>query len=193
VIVGYARVSTSDQSLDVQEGALRAAGAEKIFAEKLSGTTSSRPQLKAAIEFCRDGDTLIVTRLDRFARSSIDLHNIVAALVAKGVDFRCTEQAGVDTSSSSGKLMLGMLGAVAEFETAIRRERQMEGIARAKRAGVYNGRKPSIDHDRVLQLHRSGAGATEIAAQLGIGRASVYRIVKAPDARQGAGEPLTSG
>jgi DNA invertase Pin-like site-specific DNA recombinase len=187
MIVGYARVSTSDQSLDVQEAALQAAGAEKIVSEKLSGTTSNRPQLRAAVDFCRDGDVFIVTRLDRFARSSGDLHNIIAALVTKGVDFRCTEQTGVDTGTSSGKLMLGMLGAVAEFETAIRRERQMEGIARAKGAGVYNGRKPSIDHGRVLQLHRSGMGASEIASQLGIGRASVYRIVKAPDAAQSAG------
>jgi len=187
VIVGYARVSTSDQSLDVQGDALRAAGAEKIFAEKLSGTTSNRPQLKAAVEFCREGDTFIVTRLDRFARSSVDLHNVVAALVAKGVAFRCTEQSGVDTGTSSGKLMLGMLGAVAEFETAIRRERQMEGIARAKRAGIYKGRKPTIRHDEVVQLYREGKGATEIAAQLGIGRASVYRIINAPDAVGSAG------
>lgn len=187
MIVGYARVSTSDQSLDVQEAALRAAGAVKIFAEKLSGTTNNRPQLQAAVDFCREGDMFMVTRLDRFARSSVDLHNIVAALVAKGVDFRCTEQAGVDTSTSSGKLMIGMLGAVAEFETAIRRERQMEGIARAKRAGAYNGRKASIDHDRVLQLHRSGLGATEIASQLGIGRASVYRIVNTPGAHSAGG------
>ncbi|HEX5237288.1 MAG TPA: recombinase family protein [Sphingomicrobium sp.] len=188
MIVGYARVSTSDQSLDVQEAALRSAGAEKIFAEKLSGTTSNRPQLRDAVEFCREGDTFIVTRLDRFARSSVDLHNIVAALVAKGVDFRCTEQAGVDTSTSSGKLMLGMLGAVAEFETAIRRERQMEGIARARRAGAYTGRKATIDHGEVLQLFQQGKGATEIAAQLGIGRASVYRIINAPGAGNHAGE-----
>jgi DNA invertase Pin-like site-specific DNA recombinase len=182
VIVGYARVSTSDQSLNVQQSALRAAGAEKIFAEKLSGTTIDRPQLTAAVDFCREGDTFMVTRLDRFARSSVDLHNIIAALVRKGVEFRCTDQAGVDTSTSSGKLMLGMLGAVAEFETALRRERQMEGIARAKRAGVYNGRKPSIDHHEVLRLYRSGIGATSIAARLGIGRASVYRLINMPDA-----------
>jgi DNA invertase Pin-like site-specific DNA recombinase len=187
MMVGYARVSTSDQSLDVQDTALRAAGAEKVFAEKLSGTTNSRPQLQAAVDFCREGDTFIVTRLDRFARSSVDLHNIVAALVAKGVDFRCTEQAGVDTSTSSGKLMLGMLGAVAEFETGIRHERQMEGIARAKRAGIYSGRKASIDHGEVLKMYRSGMGATAIAAHLNIGRASVYRIVSAPSASKALG------
>jgi DNA invertase Pin-like site-specific DNA recombinase len=187
MIVGYARVSTSEQSLDVQEAALQAAGAEKIFSEKLSGTTSCRPQLQAAVDFCREGDTFTVTRLDRFARSSVDLHNIVATLIAKGVDFRCIEQAGVDTSTSSGKLMLGMLGAVAEFETGIRRERQMEGIARAKREGVYTGRKATINHDVVLQLHGEGKGATEIAASLGIGRASVYRIINAPDAVEGVG------
>lgn len=186
-MVGYARVSTSEQSVDVQDAALRSAGAEKVFAEKLSGTTSNRPQLQAAVDFCRDGDTFIVTRLDRFARSSVDLHNIVAALVAKGVDFRCTEQSGVDTSTSSGKLMLGMLGAVAEFETAIRRERQLEGIARAKRAGIYTGRKATINHGEVLQLHKDGKGATEIAALLGIGRASVYRIINAPDAVESVG------
>jgi DNA invertase Pin-like site-specific DNA recombinase len=189
MIVGYARVSTSDQSLDVQEDALRSAGAERIFAEKLSGNSATRPQLRAAVDFCREGDTFIVTRLDRFARSSVDLHNIVASLVAKGVDFQCTEQAGVDTSTSSGKLMLGMLGAVAEFETAIRRERQIEGIARAKRARVYKGRKVSIDHERVLNLHRSGMGASAIAAELCIGRASIYRILKTPDAGKSVGGP----
>ena len=189
MIVGYARVSTLEQSLEIQETALRVAGSERIFTEKLSGTgIANRTQLKEAIDFCRDGDTFIVTRLDRFARSSVDLHNIVAALAAKGVGFRCTEQAGVDTTTSSGKLMLGMLGAVAEFETAIRKERQLEGIARAKSAGVYTGRKASIDHREVLRLHRGGMGATAIAAQLEIGRASVYRIINAPDADDRAGD-----
>ena len=188
MIVGYARVSTSEQSLQVQEDALRVVGAEKIFAEKLSGATNNRPQLKAAVDFCREGDVFLVTRLDRFARSSVDLHNIVADLVPKGVGFRCTEQSGVDTTTSSGKLMLGMLGAVAEFETEIRRERQVEGIARAKSAGVYTGRKASIDHREVLQLSRLGMGATAIATQLGIGRASVYRIIKSPDAVNAPGD-----
>lgn len=178
MFVGYARVSTQDQSVDLQRIALAQAGAEKIFAENMSGTsTAKRDQLRAAIDFCREGDVFLVTRLDRVARSSVDLHNIVHALSAKGVGFRCTMQTGIDTTTSEGKLMLGMLAAVAEFETALRRERQLEGIARAKERGRYRGRKPSIDRDQILLLHGEGLSPTCIARKLHIGRASVYRLI----------------
>lgn len=179
MLVGYARVSSVGQSLDVQLAALNEAGCEKIFAEKQSGTTTGkREQLQEAVEFVREGDTLIVTRLDRLARSANDLHSIMSRLSRKGVSFRCLQQSGVDTTTSTGKLLLGMLAAIAEFETDIRKERQREGIERAKAAGVYKGRKPSVDVAAVRELREKGVSPTAIAKQLGIARASVYRALQ---------------
>lgn len=176
--VGYARVSSVGQSLDVQLAALDAAGCEKVFSEKRSGTsTSGRSELADALSFVREGDTLVVTRLDRLARSATDLHHIVKQLADKGVAFQCLQQGGMDTTSSTGKLLLGVLASIAEFEADIRRERQREGIERAKAAGVYKGRKPSVDVDAVRMLRDQGLGGSEIAKQLGIGRASVYRAL----------------
>lgn len=177
--IGYARVSSTGQSLKVQEDQLRAAGCDKLFSEKRSGTTmDGRQALEDAIEFAREGDTLLVTRLDRLARSGGDLQNIVSRLNAKGVGFRCLQQGAVDTTTGMGKLVLGILGAVAEFEADIRKERQLEGIAKAKAAGVYKGRKPSVDIAAVKALKGSGKGPAEIAKELGIGRASVYRALE---------------
>jgi DNA invertase Pin-like site-specific DNA recombinase len=176
--VGYARVSSVGQSLDIQLEALNQAGCEKVFAEKKTGTNSSdRQQLQEAMDFCRAGDTLIVTRLDRLARSSVDLHNIIAGLEAKDIGFRCLQQSGVDTTNSMGKLVLAILGAVAAFETDIRKERQLEGIEKAKANGVYKGRRPSIDRETIHKLKGEGLGATAIASRLNIGRASVYRAL----------------
>ncbi|WP_126174212.1 recombinase family protein [Altericroceibacterium xinjiangense] len=176
MLVGYGRVSSAGQSLDVQLNAFRAAGCEKVFAEKRSGTSrEKRIELSEALSYVREGDTLVVTRLDRLTRSAGDLHTIVKQLADKGVSFLCIQQAGLDTSSSTGKLLLGMLASIAEFEADIRRERQREGIERAKAAGVYKGRKPSVNVAAVRTLKAEGIGATEIAKQLGIGRASVYR------------------
>lgn len=174
--IGYARVSTTDQSLDLQRTALTNAGVDKLFAEQRSGRSADdRPELQAAIEFAREGDTIIVTKLDRLARSARDLHNILATLDAKKVGFRCLDQA-IDTTNSTGRLTLSILGAVAAFELDIRAERQREGIEAAKRRGVYVGRKSNIDLDRVRQL--SGRmKPTEIAAVVGISRASVYRAL----------------
>ncbi len=118
----------------------------------------------------------MVTRIDRLARSIADLQDIVRTLRTKGVTLKATEQP-IDTSTAAGKAFLDMLGVFAEFETNLRRERQMEGIARAKAAGIYRGRKPIIDADQVRRLAGDGLGATQIARQLGIGRASVYRIL----------------
>lgn len=178
MIVGYARVSTSDQSLDVQLGALTAAGCEKLFSEKRSGTTTdSREALADALEFVREGDSFVVTRLDRLARSMGDLYAIIEKLTKMGVAFRCLQQSGVDSDSSSGRLMLGILGAVAAFETDLRRERQREGIERAKLKGLYKGRKPTVDVDAVRALKTEGVGPSEIAKRLGISRASVYRSI----------------
>ena len=178
MIVGYARVSSSGQSLEVQLEALEGAGCEKVFSEKKSGRTAAeREQLQECLDFVRSGDTVVVTRLDRLARSVVDLFQIVERMAQKGVAFRCLQQSGVDTDTSSGRLMLAVLGAVAAFEADIRRERQMEGIARAKAAGVYQGRKPSVDIDEVRRLRAAGLGASDIAKQLGIARASVYRAI----------------
>ena len=181
MLVGYARVSSVGQSLEVQLDALREAGCEKVFAEKKSGTsTSGRDALGEALDFVRDSsDTLVVTRLDRLARSAGDLHAIVAKLSHKGVGFKCLQQGGMDTSTSTGKLLLGVLASIAEFETDIRKERQREGIDKAKTNGVYKGRKPSVDTATVRALHSEGVGASSIAKRLGIGRASVYRALGA--------------
>lgn len=179
MLVGYARVSSVGQSLDVQSELLAQAGCERIFAEKKSGSSmNGRAALTEAIEFVRDGDTLVVTRLDRLARSITDLRQIVDRLADKGVSFRCLQQGALDTTRSDGKLLLNILASFAEFEADIRRERQREGIEKAKARGVYKGRPKSIDTHEVRRLHSAGVGPTEIAKQLGIGRASVYRTLK---------------
>lgn len=175
---GYARVSTADQDLTIQRDALNAAGCEIIREEKISGTSrQGRNELKTLMDFLREGDVLVVTRLDRLARSMDDLSGIARELQEKGVALKATEQP-VDTSSAAGKAFFQMLGVFAEFETNLRRERQMEGIAKAKAAGVYKGRKPSIDVNEVKRLRNvEGMGATEIARELGIARTSVYRVI----------------
>jgi DNA invertase Pin-like site-specific DNA recombinase len=177
---GYARVSTLDQDLTVQRWALRAAGCSVIRAEKKSGNRrDGRTELQVLLDFVQPGDTLIVTRIDRLARSLKDLQDIVHELKGRGVALRATEQP-VDTSTAAGKAFLDMLGVFAEFETNLRRERQLEGIAQAKARGVYRGRKPSIDMAEIRRLRdQDGLGATAIARRLGIGRASVYRALGA--------------
>ena len=176
---GYARVSTSDQDLTIQREALKAAGCEIIREEKVSGTSrQGRNELNILLEFLRSGDVLVVTRLDRLARSMDDLSAIVRELQDKGVSLRATEQP-VDTSTAAGKAFFQMLGVFAEFETNLRRERQMEGIQKAKAAGVYKGRKATIDPLEIKRLKEDeGLGATEIAKQLGIARTSVYRALQ---------------
>jgi DNA invertase Pin-like site-specific DNA recombinase len=175
--VGYARVSSTDQDLGIQRAALTAAGCDVIRAEKVSGTsTEGRAELQTVLAFLRRGDTLTVTRIDRLARSIADLANIVRQLESKGVALKATEQP-IDTSTAAGKAFLGMLGVFAEFETNIRKERQLEGIAAAKAAGVYKGRPATIEAAEIAKLRAEGLGATEIAKRLGIGRASVYRLL----------------
>jgi DNA invertase Pin-like site-specific DNA recombinase len=176
-LLGYARASSSDQDTAIQEAALAAAGCSVVRSEKRSGTSlKGRDELATLIAFARPGDTIVVTRIDRLARSIADLAAIMRELEAKGVALRATEQP-VDTSSAAGRAFLQVLAVFAEFETAIRRERQLEGIAKAKAAGVYTGRKPSIDPEAVRRLKAEGKGATEIAKALGVGRASVYRLL----------------
>ena len=177
---GYARVSTIDQDLTLQRQALRAAGCSVVRAEKASGSRrDGRTELQVLLDFVQPGDTLVVTRIDRLARSLKDLQDIVHELKSRGVALRATEQP-VDTSTAAGKAFLDMLGVFAEFETNLRRERQLEGIAQAKARGVYRGRKPSIDMAEIRRLRdQDGLGATAIARRLGIGRASVYRALGA--------------
>ena len=177
-VIGYARVSTTDQDLAIQIAALKAAGCGVIRSEKVSGSsTAGRVELRNLLDFIRKGDTLVVTRIDRLARSIADLATIVSELEGKGAALKATEQP-IDTSSAAGRAFLQMLGVFAEFETSIRKERQMEGIAAAKAAGVYKGRPPSIKPDDVAALKAKGLGATEIAKRLKIGRASVYRALE---------------
>lgn len=176
-IIGYARVSTTDQNFDIQEAALKGAGCEVIRSEKVSGTsTTGRAELQTVLDFLRPGDVLMVTRIDRLARSIGDLQDIVRAVKAKGGALKATEQP-IDTGTAAGKAFLDMLGVFAEFETNLRKERQLEGIAKAKSAGVYKGRPASIDAARVRQLKADGHGPSKIAKALGIGRASVYRAL----------------
>jgi DNA invertase Pin-like site-specific DNA recombinase len=177
-IIGYARVSTTDQDLSIQEAALKVAGCDTIRAEKRSGTTTEgREELRTVLDFLRKGDVLLVTRIDRLARSIGDLQDIVRVLRAKGATLKATEQP-IDTSTAAGKCFLDMLGVFAEFETNLRKERQLEGIAKAKAAGVYKGRPASIDAERVRTLKAQGMGASDIAKALKIGRASVYRALE---------------
>ena len=132
------------------------------------------------MDFARKGDAIVVTRIDRLARSVRDLQNIVYELNERGVSLRATEQS-VDTSTSAGKCFLDMLSVFAEFETNLRSERQMEGIRKAKEKGVYKGRRQTIDVQKVRELRDSGMGATAIARKLGIERTSVYRVLRAKD------------
>jgi DNA invertase Pin-like site-specific DNA recombinase len=179
-VIGYARVSTIDQDLSIQKTALKAAGCDVIRAEKRSGTTTAgREELQTVLDFLSKGDVLMVTRIDRLARSIGDLQDIVRTVRAKGASLKATEQP-IDTSTAAGKCFLDMLGVFAEFETNLRRERQLEGIAKAKAAGVYKGRPPSIEASRVRELKAQGMRPTEIAKALKIGRASVYRVLAAP-------------
>jgi DNA invertase Pin-like site-specific DNA recombinase len=177
-LYGYARVSTFDQDLSIQRAALKAAGCEVIRAEKASGARrDGRTELQVLLDFLRAGDTLVVTRIDRLARSLKDLQDIVYELKAKAVALKATEQP-VDTGTAAGKAFLDMLGVFAEFETNLRRERQLEGISAAKARGVYKGRKPKIDAGEVRRLrHDEKLGPAAIARRLGIGRASVYRLL----------------
>src|ERR1700722_505332 len=177
-VIGYARVSTVYQNLEIQEAALKTAGCEVIRSEKRSGsTTKGRTELQTVLEFLRKGDVLMVTRIDRLARSIGDLQDIVREVKARGASLKATEQP-IDTGTAAGKCFLDMLGVFAEFETNLRRERQLEGITKAKEAGIYKGRPASIDVTKVRQMKAKGMGASEIAKALKIGRASVYRALE---------------
>lgn len=182
MLIGYARTSTTDQEagFEAQIRDLTTLGIEKVFKEQVS-SVGQRDELANALEFVRDGDTLVVTKLDRLARSTRDLLKIVDQLKDKGVGLRILDFGGgeIDTSSSNGMLILTMFGAMAQFEREIMLERQREGIAKAKAEGKYKGRKPTVRNraDEIKALKEEGMGATAIAKKLGVGRASVYRAL----------------
>lgn len=176
-VVGYRRVSSVSQSLDRQE----LVGCDKVFEEKLSGAKRDRPELNRLLDYIRDGDEVRVHSIDRLARDLRDLQSIIEQINDKGATITfLKEQLTFKPSAEAdpfAKLQLHLIGAFAEFERSIIRERQREGIARAKERGVYAGRKASIDATQVKQMHEEGLGATAIAKALGIGRASVYRLL----------------
>lgn len=176
--IGYARVSTTDQDLSVQRDALSKAGVDVIFEERVTGTIrDGRTELQKALSILGEDDAIVITRLDRLGRSLRDLANIAAEIEEAGASLVVTEQS-VDTSTSAGRAFFGMLAVFAAFETDVRRERQMEGIAKAKADGVYKGRPASIDRDAIFELAAGGAGATKISRELSISRSHVYRILK---------------
>ena len=179
-LIGYARVSTKEQANELQLEALNNAGCEKLFSEKQSGTTvNNRTELANCLNYLREGDTLVITRIDRLARSLRDLQNLVHELKSKGIGLKAIEQP-IDTSTAAGKAFLDMLGVFAEFETNIRRERQLEGIVKAKAEGRYMGRKPTAKakSKQVVELIGQGLTKKAVSEELGIGVASVYRILK---------------
>lgn len=180
MLIGYARTSTIEQvaGFEAQLRDLEAAGCEKTFAEQVSSVGNGRHQLAACLEFVREGDTLIVARLDRLARSIAHLVEITQLLGRKRVRLRILAL-GIDTGTASGKLVLSVFGAIAEFERALMLERQAEGIARAKAEGKYVGRQPTARRQAadIRRLKAEGFGASQIARKLGIHRASVYRVL----------------
>lgn len=180
-IVGYARTSTIDQvaGLEAQLRDLTGAGCERIFQEQVSSVDTKRPELERALDYVREGDTLVVTKLDRLARSMTNLVGITGRLKAKGVELRVLAL-NLDTGTPTGKLMLNLMGSIAEFERELMLERQREGIAKAKAGGKYQGRAPTARRkaDDVLRMKAEGMTADAIAAALGVSRSSVFRILR---------------
>ena len=184
MLIGYARVSTVEQDagFEAQGRDLKAAGAERLFSERTSAV-GPRKALDQALDFAREGDAIVVTKLDRLARSVADLVRIVGKLTEKGVGLRILGM-GVDTTTSTGRLMLNVIGSVAQFEREVMLERQREGIAKAKGEGRYKGRAPTARAKSadIVRLVGEGVKREEIAARLGVGVASVYRVLAAQKA-----------
>ena len=165
--------------MDIQVENLTEYGCDKIYQEKRSGTTANRPQLKQCLDYVRDGDVLVITKLDRLARSTLDLHKIVEQLNAKNVGFKVLDQS-IDTTTKEGRLMFSILASIAEFETELRKERQMEGIAKAKQNGVQFGRKAKLTDDQIADMRSkrsNGVLIKDLMVQYGLSKASVYRLL----------------
>lgn len=181
MLLGYARTSTLEQKagLEAQRESLKAIGCERLWEEQTS-SVGPKEALRAAVGFAREGDILVVTKLDRLARSVRNLGEIVEELEGKGVGLRVLDL-GLDTTNATGKLMLNVLGAVAQFEREIMLERQREGIAKAKVEGKFKGRKPTAQQKAtdVKDLVKAGIGKREVTRRLGISERSVYRVLAA--------------
>lgn len=183
-IVGYARVSSVGQSLDVQLDKLKAVGCTRIYSEKRSGRqAATRPELQACLQFLREGDTLVICRLDRMARSVLDLAKIAELLSKKGVALKVLDQA-IDTSTSEGRLMFSLLGAFAQFENDIRAERQADGINKAKEKGVVFGRKRALTEEQCLRIRtlrqEENFSVAQLAERFNVGPATIYRALQEP-------------
>jgi DNA invertase Pin-like site-specific DNA recombinase len=178
-VIGYARTSTTEQNIEPQVEALRAAGCERVFQEQKSGVDATRVELARMVDYCREGDVIVCTKLDRIGRSTKEILELTDRLAAKSVAFRCLN-INLDTSTATGKMMLTIIAAVATFEREIMLERQKEGIQAAKEAGKYKGRKATAQakSTEVRELLEQGLTKQAVADRLGIGVASVYRIVK---------------
>ena len=177
--VGYARVSTIGQSLDIQLSKLTKFGCNEIFKDKHTGTTADRPKLKECRKYVRKGDSLVITKLDRLARSTFHLTQIAEELKQKDVDLIVLDQ-NIDTSTPTGKLLFNVLASIAEFETEIRKERQMEGIAKAKEKGVQFGRKAKLQQDEINEMKRErdlGVKVADLMSKYSLSKASVYRML----------------
>jgi DNA invertase Pin-like site-specific DNA recombinase len=178
-LIGYARVSSTDQSTATQEAELRAAGCTIVRTEKVSGgSRNGRDELASIMDFIRSGDTLIVVKLDRLRRSTRDVLNLVHELEQKGASLKVLEPA-IDTGGPTGRMILTVLGMVAEMELSFIRDRQRIGIEAAKAQGVYKGRPVTFDHGKIVALRKEGLGATEIARAVGCKRGNVYKALKA--------------
>lgn len=176
-LIGYARVSSVGQSLDVQLDKLQ--HCDKIFQEKVSSISVKRSRLQACLEYVRDGDTLIITRLDRLARSTLHLCQIAEELQRKNVDLQVIDQ-NIDTSDATGRLLFNILGAIGQFENEIRAERQMDGILKAKARGVQFGRERKLSHEQVVELKRrreNGELVKYLMADYAISKATLYRYL----------------
>jgi DNA invertase Pin-like site-specific DNA recombinase len=188
--IGYARVSTTDQSTDTQQERLKAAGCSVIRTEKASGRSrDGRTELENILDFIHAGDTLVVVKLDRLGRSTRDVLNLVHELEQKGANLRVLEPA-IDTAGPMGKMVLTVLGMVAEMELGFIKERQRAGIEAAKAKGIYKGRPVTVDHARIRALRGEGLGASAIAKQVGCARSVVYEALKASGEFTSANEPL---
>jgi len=178
--VGYARVSSTGQDLTVQLEKL--ASCDKVFKEKRSGVDAGRPALKACLEYLREGDTLLVTKLDRLARSTPDLYRIISDLAERGVSFKVIDDPSIDTTSRTGKLIMGILALISEFENDNRRERQQDGINKAKAKGVRFGPKPILTAEvvqKIKELRADGLTVPEIIRRMKLSKASIYRALAA--------------
>jgi DNA invertase Pin-like site-specific DNA recombinase len=183
-LIGYARVSTADQNLDSQIDALKAAGCKKIYQEKMSGVRDDRPELEKCLDYIRDGDTLVVLKLDRLGRSLHHLVKVVNLLHTKEANFKSLSDS-IDTTTPRGRLTFHVMGAMAEFEKSLNADRTRHGLASARARGRIGGRPKALDSEKaslIDQRRSEGVAVTSIAKELGVGPATIYRYLKAQEA-----------